>query len=93
MSYAAFKSNNRKYKLKKKLQISLSFAIFKLILKIYKMEYSDSDKEFSKVGSWIPIRSLKDATNIQSVYRQNSRSSSVDSASPIPSADTSITME
>ncbi|CAG9322806.1 unnamed protein product [Blepharisma stoltei] len=57
------------------------------------MDTLDADKEFSKIGSWISIRSLKDATNIQAVYRQHSRSSSADSTSPTPSADTSITME
>ncbi|CAG9322497.1 unnamed protein product [Blepharisma stoltei] len=57
------------------------------------MDSSFSEEESSKIESWVSIRFLKEAANIQSVYRQRSRSSSLDSSSPIPSEEPSITSE
>ncbi|CAG9325549.1 unnamed protein product [Blepharisma stoltei] len=57
------------------------------------MDSCSSDEENSKIESWVSIRFLKEAANIQSVYRQRSRSSSIDSTSPIPSEEPSITVE
>ena len=51
------------------------------------------EEECSQGNSWISIRSLINESKINSIYSKRNSDSSVDSSSPSPQNDSSITME